>query len=230
MMNGGNFRKKLKLKLDHNPILMGLEGFKRRLEKDYFASVTVRNCASDFSDFQPGLHPYSLVIEMECNFDLIEIFSYLEKGNWGRPSRPENGNGMTGSAFNEAFVEFNNLNSLETDVEEFSLVCRDTSIVIKKLYSQSVPEQFGQILQTLAAHYVYFTRDLTETPYEIYLPVFEEEITASNSLVSTVKRDNSSAKDYYSYWALYFESMSDARIYDISRRTIISGDLHMLNH
>lgn len=229
-MNGNNFRKNLKLKLDHNPILKGLESFKRRLEKDYFTRVSVRNCNSENVDFQPGVHTYSLVIEMECNFDLIEIFCYLEKGSWGRPSRHQAENGMPESAFNEAFQDFKNQNSFEMDVEELSLVCKDTSIVIKKLYSQSVSEQFGQILQTLAAHYVYFTRDLTETPYEIYLPVFEEVITASNALVSTIKRDPNGANDYYSYWALYFESIADARIYDINRRTIISGDLHMLNH
>jgi hypothetical protein len=229
MMNGDNFRKNLKLKLDHNPALQGLESFTRRLEKDYFARVAVRNCNSENEQFQPEVHTYSLVIEMECNFDLIEIFCYHEKGSWGRPSRQKKSNGMAESAFNEAFLEFRTLNSFEIDVEELSLVCKDTAIVIKKLYSQSVSQQFGQILQTLAAHYVYFTRDLTETPYEIYLPVFEEEMTASNNIMSTVKRDSSSAQDYYSYWALYFESMADARIYDINRRTIISGDLHMFN-
>jgi hypothetical protein len=230
MMKGENFRKNLKLKLDHNPILQGLESFKRRLEKDYFAMVSVRNCNSENIDFEPGLHTYSLVLEMECNFDLIEIFCHLEKGNWGSPARKQAADDLAASAFNEAFQDFKKENLFEMDVEELSLVCKDTSIVIKKLYSQSVAQQFGEILQTLASHYVYFTRDLTETPYEIYLPVFEEEITASNALVSTVKRDTNSANDYYSYWALYFESMSDASIYDINRRTIISGDLHMLNH
>lgn len=230
MTQGENFRKHLKLQLDSNLYLKGLEAFSRSLEKDYFAKVNIRTCHTDKSD---GIHegrPSDLVVEMECNFSLVEILYYLEHGNWGEAANSLSPQGTLNSAFNEALIIFRASNFIEVDVEELSLQLKDTVIVIKKLYAQSIGEQLGQILQTLAAHYVHLTRGLTETPYEIYLPVFEEEIPSANALLGTVKKAANSPIDYYGYWALYFDSVPDARIYDLESRTIISGDLHMLNH
>lgn len=230
MTQGENFRKHLKLQLDSNPYLKGLEAFSRSLEKEYFSKVNIRNGHPGTSDRNDEGKPSDLVIEMECNFNLVEILYYLEHGNWGEAANPLTPQGTLNSAFNEALIIFRESNSIEVDVEELSLQLNDTVIVIKKLYAQSIGEQLGQILQTLAAHYVHLTRGLTETPYEIYLPVFEEEIPSIHPLLGTVKITANSAKDYFGYWALYFESVPDAMIYDLESRTIISGDLHMLNH
>ena len=230
MTNGENFRKNFRLQLDSNPYLKGLEAFSRSLEKAYFSKVSVRNCNSSTAECNPGNSPWNLVIEMECNFNLVEILYYLEKGNWGEVAIPFSDRETPNSAFYEAIKAFRELNLIDFDVEELSIVLQDTVIVIKKLYKQSIEEQLGQILQTLAAHYVHLTRGLTETPYEIYLPVFEEEIPTAQVLPGIVKKTANSAGDYFGYWALYFDSISDARIYDLESRTIISGDLHMLNH
>ncbi len=228
-MQGENFRKHLKLQLDSNHYLKGLEVFSRSLEKEYFAKVSICNCSTGMSGGDQYNRPRNLVIEMECNFNLVETLYYLEHGNWGEASTALSALGTPNSAFNEAFIALRESNSIEVDVEELSLQLKDTVLVIKKLYAQSIGEQLGQILQTLAAHYVHLTMGLTETPYEIYLPVFEEEIPSAHALLGTVKKTANSAMDYYGYWALYFDSVPDARIYDLERRCIISGDLHMLN-
>ena len=231
MMDGDNFRKNLRLQLDDNPYLLGLDVFKRQLEKEYFAKVSVRICNGNKSEQPPADHSSQLVIEMECNFELIEILYYLQKGNWGGlKASNESSSIPSNSAFKEALKIFRASNTMEIDVEELTLVLKDTVIVIKKIYSQSIGDQLGRILQTLAAHYVHFTRDLTETPYEIYLPVFEEEMTPGNTLTDSRSKEVINADDYYRYWALYFDSAWDARIYDLSNKSIISGDLQMLNH
>lgn len=229
-MQGKNFRKHLKLQLDSNPYLKGMEVFSRSLEKEYFAKVKIRNCCTEISESDQFNKPPSLVIEMECNFNLVETLYYLEHGNWGEAATPLSTRGTLNTAFNKALITFRESNSMEIDVEELSLQLKDTVIVIKKLYAQSIGEQLGQILQTLAAHYVHLTRGLTETPYEIYLPVFEEEIPSSHALLGKLKKTANSAMDYFGYWALYFDSVPDARIYDLERKCIVSGDLHMLNH
>jgi len=229
MTNGDNFRKNLRLQLYDNPYFIGLDTFQRHLEKEYFAKVTARNCTTPAKSLQGTNEQVAqLAIEMECNLDLVEILYYLQKGNWGVPAIPTRGK-TPASAFYEALNGFRESNPFDIDVEELSLILKDTVIVIRRIFPQSIGEEFGQILQALAAHYVHFTRDLTETPYEIYLPVFEEEVPNGNALICPIKRDQNTARDYYRYWALYFDSTEDARIYDLDQKTIISGDLHMLN-
>ena len=228
MMDGDRFRKHLKLQLDDNPKIKGLDAFKRSLEKEYFATVSIRNCHATSTD-QITENQCNLVIDLECNFTLVEVLFHLEKGSWGRAAMAAAAR-QPDSAFQKAFTLLSGMNSIPVDVEEVSFLLKDTAIVIKKICSNSICGQLGKILKTLDAHYVYFTRELTETPYEIYLPVFEEEIPSSNTLVYNIKRDLNSAKDYFRYWALYFDSQEDAQIYDLQHKTIISGDLHMLNH
>lgn len=228
MMNGDRFRKNLKLQLDDNPQLKGLEVFKRQLEKEYFAKVSVRNCSNRSSRKSVSGHSWNLVIDMSCNFKLVEVLHYLQNGSWGASAPSDTA--AARSAFQRALIDFADQNTFPVDVEEFSLVLKDTSIVIKRIYAQSIVEQLGNILQALAAHYVHLTKDLTETPYEMYLPVFAEDVPNPDAPLSSVIRDTKSARDYFSYWALYFDSQEDAKIYDLDNKTIISGDLHMLNH
>ena len=226
-MNGDSFRKNSRFQLDDNPHLKGLEAFKRSLEKDYFAHVSVRNCSTNKQNNDSVAHPWNLVIDIECNFDLIEVLFHLEKGSWGRGFTAISELENTCTPFYRALNTFRDRNSLEMDVEELSLILKDTTIVIKKIYNQSIGYQLGAILETLAAHYVHITKGLTETPYEIYLPVFEE-VSNGEPLVG-IRREMNSARDYMSFWALYFDSIPEAKIYDLQKKTIISGDLHMLN-
>ena len=230
MKNGEHLRKFSKLQLDENPSIPGLNTFIRSLEREYFAQVNVRDCQADTADRTRPAEAGNLVIEMACNFDLVEILYHLEHGSWGKAENTGADDTGSHSAFIEAYQAFSIQNPWPADVEELSLVLRDTTIVIKKVYEQSIPEQLGRILQTLAAHYVHFTRGMTETPFEIYLPVFEEEMCRSGAPVSTVKRDENTGSDYFNYWALYFDSIPDGKIYDLSKKEIISGDLQMLNH
>ena len=230
MMDGENFRKNLRIQTNDDPNLKGLELFRRSLERDYFAKVSVRNCNCNKVENTNVVESSNLVVDLECNFNLIEVLYYLEKGSWGQSSSSNQDSGTLKTAFYESLLTFQNINDIEIDVEELSIILKDTIIVIKRIFSQSIGQQLGHILHALAAHYVHFTRDLTETPYEIYLPVYTEEVPSNDSLICNVRRDTNSARDYFSYWALYFDSSPEGKIYDLEGKCIISGDLHMLNH
>ncbi|MBT8181380.1 MAG: hypothetical protein KJO53_07310, partial [Eudoraea sp.] len=132
--------------------------------------------------------------------------------------------------FSRALKKLNKLNSRRIDIEELSIFAKDCSIIIKNIFENSIEEQLRQILQTIAEHYVYFSKRLTETPYEIYIPVFEEDLFENESKLKNIRAGNNKKKDYFKYWGLYFESEKDALIYDLKNKSIIYGDLFMLNH
>ncbi|MGB5169948.1 MAG: hypothetical protein WBN69_00810 [Eudoraea sp.] len=211
------YRDNFNLKLDQNPDILGLSDFIRRLEKDYFSEVTVRTIPADRDQI-------NLIIELDCTFNLVEVLSQLQKGNWGTTISDG-----TASPQLKALNRLRQLNDSEIDVEEFSIFLKDSSIVIKNIFKNSIQDQLNLILQSIAAHYVHFTKKLTETPYEIYIPVFEEDLFENNTQIRDIRISNNQPKDYFNYWGLYFESEEDALIYKLKDKTFIPGDLLMLN-
>ncbi len=218
-----SFNNNIDLHLDNDPQLNGLGEFKRCLEKAYFSQVTIRNCSSD-------MKLGNLVVEMECNFDLVEVLFHLQKGVWG-DIRSSIENDLKAVSFSSAMDQLQARNTIPIDIEEFSLFLNDSSIVIKKIYSQSINEQLGNVLNAIAGHYVHLTKGLVETPFEIYIPVFEDNILEKNmTVLSKIKTGDNCNRDYFNFWGLYFDSEEDAVIYDLSKKSIISGDLYMLTH
>ncbi|WP_276392641.1 hypothetical protein [Eudoraea chungangensis] len=205
------------LKIGQNPDIQGLQDFKNRLEKDYFSEVVVRTIPINANST-------NLIIELDCNFSLVEILSHLQKGNWGATS----GVRSTSPLIN-ALDSLRKINSKIIDIEEFSLYLKDSSIIIKNIYKNSIQEQLNAILGFTALHYVHFTKKMTETPFEIYVPVFGEDIFEKNTQIRNIKRNNNHQRDYFKFWGLYFESEEDALIYNLKDKSFIPGDLLMLN-
>jgi hypothetical protein len=141
-----NFKNNLKLQLDNDPQLNGLDAFKKSLEKDYFSEVTIRNCSSDGS-------VGSLVIEMKCNIELVEVLFHYQKGTWGNKRRTRGSTTNNNNSFSRMFSKLKKVNSLPIDVEELSIFLNDSSIIIKKIYDQSVGEEFGTIIDVVAENY-----------------------------------------------------------------------------
>ncbi len=194
----------------------GLEAFAKSLERHFFSEVTVRNCASLKTSVQ-------LAIELDCNLSLVEMLFHFNKGTWGNFRQNK-------SSFSELFRQLEKKNGLHVDTEELTLVFKDTTIVIHKIYKNSIEEQLENIFRQIGKHYVHFSKGLTETPYEIYIPVFEECTHANDTLIRNIEAGNHSKKNYFKYWGLYCESEEDAIIYDLKKMKIEQGDLIMLNH
>lgn len=205
------------LQFKKTPRLNGIFGFQRQLEKDYFSKVSIRNYQQDANDF-------NLVIGMQCNMDLSDILYHLDLECWGAKI-PDGNRNSKQSPFRQALQDLNACNSELIDVEEFSIFLEDTAIVIKSIYPQSIVSNLDLILEALGNHYLDITCQLGEVPYEIYIPVFEEEIEQDLYLPKTVGE----SPDFLSFWAMYSEKEEDAYIYDLKRRSLISGELFMLN-
>ncbi|CAZ98876.1 hypothetical protein Q4603_05310 [Zobellia galactanivorans] len=200
-----------------NSRIEGMESFANSLEKLFFAEATILNCTDR------SLRT-NLAIELNCNISLAEMLFHFNKGTWGsfKPSK---------TSFIKLINDLITKSGTQVDIEEFTFFLNDTAIVINKIYDNSIPEQLNDVIAAICKHYVHFSKGLTEIPYEIYVPVFEEKHHEENDiLITNIETDNNTKKDYFKYWGLYFESEDDAVIYDLKSTTIENGDLFMLNH
>lgn len=201
--------------LDENSGVIGLDVYLKSLERHYFSEVSLRSYTSVDGALE-------MTIDMRCNMKLLEVLGFHNKSRWGVI------NGGI-SPLKKSLDVLAKKNTLQLDIEELTLFLADTSIVIKKIHDRSIPEQLDEVLSEIASHYVYFTKGLTEKPYEIFIPVFEDtistNITDSASILDIAKK---TPKSYFEFWGVYLESEEDALIYDVNRNTYIPADLDIL--
>ena len=203
-----------------NPEAVGLDAFQKILERDFFAESTI-----DIS-FNENLNCFDLIIDLNCNFSLTESLFHLNNGNWGSFSRASDGSkGKSTSKFQQYFEYLNEINYRKFDLKELSIHLSDTSIVIDRLYKMGIVEQLSVIMDSICSNFLHITRGLSEKPYEIFVPVYEEEnINGLPLSLNTVK----GPEDYFKYWGLYFESSSKMQVYDYGSKKVISGDFHLI--
>lgn len=189
----------------------GLSTFTNNLEKFFFSEISIRNTSTNDKKI-------SLIIDLNCNLNLIDLVINSYKGAWGTFNQCKY------SLANElALLE--QYNDISFDVEEFSINLKDTSIIINKIYEQSIPAHLDTVINNLEKHYVQLTKGNVEIPYEIFVAVFEEDILTPDPSYGQTKKTH----NYTSYWALYFDSEQDAVIYDLKTNRYIYEDLHMIN-
>lgn len=215
-LNNDNFDNFSHVGFNTDVAIEGLELFTKNLEKHFFSQVTVRNC-SPTSDF------VNLVVELDCNFGLLETLHHFEKDTWGNFKSEEN-------SFTGALRQLKECNDLQIEVEEFSLFLKDTSIIVNRIYDQSIPQQLENIFIKLGEHSVNYSRGFIEIPYEIYIPVFEDNVMENeHTLLMNIRSGNNNKKDYFGFWGLYYYSEDDAVVYDLKNLSIVKGNLQMLN-
>ncbi len=220
-MRKDSYINKLSFGCENKTKINGLETFIKSLEKDFFSEVNISNCSTDNTDA-------NLVIEIECKFDLNETLYHLKKGVWGNIHKNHSSTQIK-SSFSKALSNLKQQNSLRLDIEEISIFLNDTSIIIHKIYEQSIAEQLENILIEIANNYPCFSKGLSEDPFEIYVPVFQEELLQNNTTISNMHTITNNANDYFCFWGLYFDSEEEAVIYHLQDKTIVTGDLFMLN-
>ncbi|WP_420322785.1 hypothetical protein [Flagellimonas sp.] len=195
----------------------GLEEFKRALEKDFFAEATVR-CRYNIQKFRADL-----IVELRCNYALAESLHYYNKGNWGGFVK-NNGVNLPITPFGESYEKLYALNKGAVDIAEITLHFSDTSVIVTRIYDQSIPEQLGAIIFKISEDFVYLTKGLTEMPYEMFVPVFEEA-----PLPVMEKKDTDIS--YYNHWGLYFddEVNHDAMVYNLKTKKLFKEDFFLLD-
>ncbi|WP_298476431.1 hypothetical protein [uncultured Maribacter sp.] len=184
--------------------------FIRNIEKHFFAEVTVQNCTYSES-------AVDLAIQLECNLTLFEVLNHANMGTWGNFKQNQN------SPLPKALKELKNENNIEIRIDEFSIFLKDTSVIIKRTNHLNISEQLESILREISAHYIYFTKGLSQKPYEIYIPVLEEEEFNLNTNTNT----QSTTKNCSEYWGIYFESEDDAIIYDVKQSSYLPAELRL---
>jgi len=215
-----DFRKISSFTIGQSICLDSADTFRKKLEKEYFAEVNIRNVEE--SD-----QGSNLVVEFQSNFSLVEFLFQIQKRNIGKISRNFNDD-FQDLALSEALNEFRAENNRMIDLEEINFFLSDCEITIKKIYQHSIENQLGNIYQMLAQHYMYFTFKQSKRTSEIFIPVFEDELEVNFRNDKDVDNAASSKRDYFNFWGIYFSHNDDAVIYDLNTRSIISGDLYML--
>jgi hypothetical protein len=211
----------LKIKFDDNPKIEGLNVFRKCLEKHFFSDVSVRNCSSD-KNF------VNLVVEMNTNFNLNEALYFL-KNKIMRDTAGKNTNKIA-MTFSKAFSKLQESNGLPIDIEEFSFFLNNVSIIVKRVYQNSIPNQLKNILNAIGNNYEYYTKQFQEVPFEIYIPVFEDDSPENSIKILDIMSLGNTESDYFKYWGLYFDFNDDAVVYDLKKSSTIYTDVNMLNY
>ncbi|QCX00234.1 hypothetical protein FGM00_08965 [Aggregatimonas sangjinii] len=218
-----NFKNQPPIVVIKDEDICGLSLFKKRLEQLFFSDVIIRNSSCETQIAK-------LIIEVSCNFNLWQGMSHLKSGIWAQFSRTSD-RPVNTSEFYNLVTQLQDQNDFPIEVEEVSIIFENCNVIINQIYDCSIPEQLDSILTELANHYSGLTKELQEVPYEIFIPVFEEQTNTdvfSETLLPNVLNDTNRNIDYFNYWGLYFNSDNDATIYDFNEKGITSGELNML--
>lgn len=199
--------------------IIGLEHFRKGLERDFYADVNIYNYSSKRNDA-------ILSIEFNCNFSLSEAIYYFNNPMLGGTrSKTQEKTGL----FLKAYSKLKDTNSIPLDISELTIVFTDTSILISKIYQQSISDQLENIATALLHHNIYYTKGLTETPLEIFIPVFEEDTLECGTRLENIVTNNNNNHDYFIFWGVYYDCVGESAIYDLNSKKIIRGDIQMLS-
>ncbi len=201
---------------DNTTDITGITLFKQVLEREYF-------CNANVSSYSSNDNSINLVIEMDFNFEFIEILYTISMYKC-KENKTENRNIIKLTAFNNALEELKQKNDQTIDIEELNIYMNKCSYIIHKIYSQSIPDQIESILEKIISHHTYFPLLFKELPYEVFIPVLEE------NQLTEVKKGLAKKDDYFKFWGLYFLSENDAIIYNLEHKEIIKNDLFLLSH
>lgn len=194
----------------------GLDDFLKTLEKDFYANAKVQ-CKYDRAENRADL-----IIDLYLNFGLMDCLRHFNNGDWGGFTFMEESKVSMSSSITHALKKLNDQNSHAVDISEMSFHLQETSIIISRLYKNSISEQIGNIISEIGRHFVYFTKGLTEMPYEVFVPVFED-----NTL--NTSESNNNKNSYFDYWGLYFdkELRHQAMIYNLHKKKLEEEDLFL---
>ncbi len=195
----------------------GVDEFLKILEREFFAEAKMQ------CNFNSADNKADLILDLHFNFGLTEILRHFNGGNWGNFHYPQESQTHMSSCFTKALEELNAQNSHILDIIEVSLHYSDISIVISRTSPFSIPKQIGAILSKISEHFVYFTKGLTEMPYEVFVPVYEGK-------AQNVFEPKKSQSSYFDYWGLYFDDKihHQVMIYSLKNKELCHEDLFLL--
>lgn len=210
--NIDDFIKKSLINIEYTKEINGIDEFLKSLEFHYFSNIKLKRKSCT-------LNSVHLVLEVNCNIELLELFTNFNTGRWGTCIKNE-------SPLQYSLDILNSRNNCNIDIEEFTIFLNDTSIVIKRIYDKSIATQLNNIIRQIACNYVFLTKGLTQKPYEIFVPIFEDSL---DNFEVQDDQTNILPKSYSEYWGIYLDKEDEASIFDVQRNTYVTGDLEFLS-
>ena len=77
-------------------------------------------------------------------------------------------------SFLNALHELRENNLQVIDIVELNIVFLESTIIIHKIFENSISSQLKKLIDELYSNHMFFTKGLTHIPFEIHIPVFEE--------------------------------------------------------
>ncbi|PCJ94073.1 MAG: hypothetical protein COA50_13025 [Flavobacteriaceae bacterium] len=201
---------------DNTRDIKGLAVFEQVLEREYF-------CTANVSSYPSTDNTLNLVIELDFKFEFIEVINTMSMFKFEN-EKTDIKKRINLSAFKKALIALKEKNKHTIDVEELNLYTNECSYIIHKIYPHSIPEQIESILEKIISQHASFPLLFKELPYEVFIPVFDE------NQLEEVKKGLVEKEDYFKFWGLYFQSENDATIYDLAEKKVIKNDLLLLSH
>ncbi|WP_158978149.1 hypothetical protein [Cellulophaga sp. L1A9] len=199
--------------------ILGLDAFMLNIEKDFFCNVSIVS-ADTFATKN------DLVLDINFNFKIKQGLSILAEGKLdGHDLMLEN---AEGHFFLMALEKLRNSSSHTFDIKELNLIFEDCTIIIYRVFENSISLELDKLILELHKNYIYFTKGLSQQPYEIHIPVLEKSNFFKNKTLLTSNTVEKTQKNYGGFWGLYFDSNVDSEIYDSQSKEIIYGKLTML--
>lgn len=220
-IQGSDFLNNRKVDLKTSNHIIGLDTFRRRLERDFYSEVNISNYGLNEEDA-------NLSIEVKCNFSLSEALYFLQNPIPRSIISPNLDSGIT-ILFLNAYTDLREENYIKLDISELTISLTDSTILISKIYEQSIYDQIENIAAELCKHEVYYTKGLSETPFEIFIPVFEEDDHKPDLLPTDDPLNKNDINDYFIFWGVYYDRTDESVIYDVQSQRIIHGDIQILN-
>ncbi|WP_165750273.1 hypothetical protein [Cellulophaga sp. Z1A5H] len=199
--------------------ILGLDAFMLKIEKDFFCNVSI--VSEDTS-----VTKNDLVLDINFNFNIKQGLSILAEGKLeGHDLMLKN---EDGHFFFTALEKLRNASRNTFDIKELNLIFEDCTIIIYRIFENSIPLEIDKLILELHKNYIYYTKGLSQLPYEIHIPVLEKSNFLNKKTLLNCNAKEIDQKNYNGFWGLYFDSIVDSEIYDSQSKEIIYGKLTML--
>ena len=199
----------------------GIDEFQRELDGEYLTAVHGRPGPLG------GL--YQLTVEFVTNLTLKDVASFLAAGV-AYDLMKSGSKQLLLRPFLNAYDKLKNRNANHrVGIDRLTFNFGDAILVIDVSYPGVISDQLGPLFESLASNYPHFILSSGEVPFQIYVPVFEDDapdrICRFRELleVDEVLAKRTSV-DYFGYWGLWYDFSSEFRVYDVQQRLLLNEE------
>lgn len=194
----------------------GITEFKNDLDEGYYTFIHQKT-----DGYGAGL--YELAIEILSDLSLKQFIDFIGTGI-AYDIFKSGTNNFVLRPFIKAYNKLKKKNK-NIDIQELKFSFKDTTIIIHKIYENSIFDELENILLGLSINYPYLYLKSGEKPYEINIPVFKNPNKNNGikyrcllSIDETIR--NIDKEDYFKYWGAYFQFKGWSHVFDYKKQKL----------